>query len=158
MHLNVCRMNYSYVLCLHIERFVQSFNSSTVISTWGQYNEAYPIFPESFLLEVDDDEWIEQECLILDDKTMRLIRYTQATNIPINVIRMLQESTGDSYPLSWSGFSTPLGPVMSNYLNVATSKWHEALTGLPRSFLLTNAAKSLVYSYKIALKAKVDQV
>lgn len=113
---------------------------------------------ESFLLEVDDDEWIEQECLILDDKTMRLIRYTQATNIPINVIRMLQESTGDSYPLSWSGFSTPLGPVMSNYLNVATSKWHEALTGLPRSFLLTNAAKSLVYSYKIALKAKVDQV
>ena len=52
--------------------------------------------------------------------------------------------------LHWSGFSVAFRPVISECLNVATSKWHEALSGLPRKVLLTNAAKSLVYAYKLS--------
>lgn len=113
---------------------------------------------ETFLIEVGDEEWIEQSCLVLDDKAKKYWQYTQPTNVPYNVIKQLQESTQETYPLSWSGFSNPIGPAMSNFLNVSTSKWHETLNGIPRGVLLSNASKSLVYTYKLALKAKVDKV
>jgi non-canonical (house-cleaning) NTP pyrophosphatase len=114
---------------------------------------------ESFLLEVGDEEWIEQCIFILDNKSTRICQYTQPTCVPYHVIQKLQEATSAEYPLSWSGFSVAFRPVISEYLNVATSKWHEALSGLPRKVLLANAAKSLVYAYKLSQpQAKVDQI
>lgn len=114
---------------------------------------------ESFLLEVGDEEWLEQCIFILDNKLTRLCQYTQPTSVPYHVIQKLQESTSSEYPLSWSGFSVAFRPVISECLNVATSKWHEALSGLPRKVLLTNAAKSLVYAYKLSQpQAKVDEI
>ena len=111
------------------------------------------------LLEVGDEEWLEQCIFILDNKLTRLCQYTQPTSVPYHVIQKLQESTSSEYPLSWSGFSVAFRPVISECLNVATSKWHEALSGLPRKVLLTNAAKSLVYAYKLSQpQAKVDEI
>ena len=113
---------------------------------------------ETFLLEVGDEDWIEQNCLVLDDKAKKYWQYTQPLPLPFSVIQKIQDSTPESYPLSWSGYSQPIGPFMSDHLNVVSSKWHEASNGISRETLLQNAAKSLVYAYKSVLKAKVDQV
>ena len=53
---------------------------------------------------------------------------------------------------------SPLSQVMADVLNVHPSKWHEAQAGIPRGDLLKMAAKSLAHSYKLAMKAKVNDV
>lgn len=115
---------------------------------------------ENFLLEVGDDEWVDMGCIILSDSTrnIKLCSYTQPTNVPYGVIQKLKDATGEDYPLSWSGFSTTVGSVMAERLNVHPSKWHEAASGVSRGALMNNAATSVAYSYKIAIKAKVDNV
>ena len=47
---------------------------------------------------------------------------------------------------------------MAEVLNVRPSKWHEAQTGIPRGDLLKMAAQTLAHSYKLAMKAKVNNV
>lgn len=115
---------------------------------------------DNFLLEVGDEDWVDQGCLLLSDKTreINLCAYTQPTNVPFDVIQKLQNKTDESYPLSWSGFSTTVGSYMSEKLNVAPSAWHEAACGVTREDLLTLAARSLAHSYRLSIKAKVDQV
>lgn len=112
------------------------------------------------MLEVGDEEWVDQGCLVLSDKIhdVTLYQYTQATSVPFSVIQQLQDQTDENYPLSWSGYSSTVGFLMAEKLKVAPSNWHEASCGVPRSKLLEMAAKSLAYSYKLALKAKVEEV
>ena len=131
-------------------------------SLWTQYKEAQEdgtviIAIENFLLEVGPDEWVDQGCLVLSDKTrdVRLCGYTQPTNVPLDVIQQLQEATGDSYPLSWSGYSLTVGSKMAEKLKVRASDWHEASCGVSRLESLTLATKSLANSYKLALESKV---
>jgi len=115
---------------------------------------------DNFLLEVGDDEWVDQGCLILSDvsRQIQFCCYTQPTPVPFPVIQQLQKNTDENYPLSWCGFSTTVGSVMADVLNVHPSKWHEAQAGIPRGDLLKMAAKSLAHSYKLAMKAKVNDV
>jgi len=115
---------------------------------------------DNFLLEVGDDEWVDQGCLILSDinRQIQLCSYTQPTPVPFSVIQKLQDATDENYPLSWSGYSTTVGSVMAEVLNVRPSKWHEAQAGIPRGDLLKMAAQTLAHSYKLAMKAKVNNV
>jgi len=115
---------------------------------------------DNFVLEVGDDEWVDQGCLILSDisRQIHLCCYTQPTPVPFFVIQQLQKATDENYPLSWSGFSTTVGSAMAEVLSVHPSKWHEAQTGIPRGDLLKMAAKTLAHSYKLAVKAKVNDV
>ena len=128
----------------------------------SQYSEAQEegtliIAIENFLLEVGTDEWVDQGCLVLSDKTrgVQLVTYTQPTNVPLEVVQALQEETGENYPLAWSGFSKTVGSKMAEKLNVKPSSWHQVACGVHRLDLLTLAAKSLVHSYKSALESKV---
>ena len=68
---------------------------------------------DNFLLEVGDDEWVDQGCLILSDvsRQIQLCCYTQPTPVPFPVIQQLQKATDENYPLSWCGFSTTVGSV-----------------------------------------------
>ena len=128
----------------------------------SQYPEAQEdgtllIAIENFLLEVGTDEWVDQGCLLLSDKTrqIQLITYTQPTSVPLDVVQTLQEETDENYPLSWSGFSKTVGSKMAEKLKVKPSNWHQAACGVSRLDLLNLAAKSLAHSYKIALETKV---
>ncbi len=115
---------------------------------------------ENFLLEASNDEWVDMGCLILEDKTrdIRLNVYTQPTVVPTAVITQLREETKDDYPLSWSGFSSTVGAVLSKNLNISPQKWHEVVGGASRSELLALASKSLAHNYKKAIMAKVEKV
>ena len=111
---------------------------------------------ENFLFEVGPDEWVDQGCLVLSDKTreVRLCVYTQPTNVPLDVIQQLQAATEEGYPLSWSGYSSTVGSKMAEKLKVKASDWHEAACGVSRLESLTMAARSLAMSYKLALESK----
>jgi len=115
---------------------------------------------DNFLLEVGDDEWVDQGCLILSDisRQIHLCCYTQPTPVPFSVIQILQKATDESYPLSWSGFSKTIGSAMAELLSVHPSNWHEAQAGIPRGDLLKMAAKTLAHSYKLEMKSKVNDV
>ena len=115
---------------------------------------------ENFLLEIGDEEWVDQGCLVLSDQTRQisLCSYTQPTQVPFAVIQQLQKATDDKYPLSWSGYAKTVGSAMAENLSVAPSQWHEAASGVPRRDLLKLAARNLAHSYKLAMKAKVDNI
>jgi len=115
---------------------------------------------ENFLLEVGDEEWTDQGCIVLSDQTRQisLCAYTQPTPVPFSAVQKLQDATDENYPLSWSGFSKTIGSVMADHLKVAPNQWHAAACGVPREDLLKLAAKSLAHSYKAVMKAKVDNV
>ena len=112
------------------------------------------------MLEIGDEEWVDQGCLLLSDKdrSIQLYSYTQPTKVPYDVIDQLQQLTGENYPLSWSGYSTTVGSLMSQKLGVEPSEWHLAACGIHRGELIKNAAKSLAHAYKLAVKSKIDQV
>ena len=112
---------------------------------------------ENFLLEVGSDEWVDQGCLVLNDKTrgISLCAYTQPVPVPFEVIEQLQKGTEEDYPLSWSGFSSTVGSKMAERLKVSVSQWHLAACGVSRLDLLRLAAKTLAHAYQSALQSKL---
>ena len=99
-------------------------------------------------------------CLILSDpqRKIQLQTYSQPTSVPVEQIKVLQQSTAQDYPKRWSGFSTPIGKVMSEKLNVPPSEWQTAITGLSRRRLLLVAGEGLAGMYQKQIQAQVENV
>lgn len=115
---------------------------------------------ENFLYEVSENLWIDLSCLIISDpmRKIQLQSYSQPTNVSSEQIQVLKESTPSDYPKQWSGFALPIGGVMGKELQVSPSLWQEAVSGLSRRRLLLLAGEGLAGMYKMAIKAKVDDV
>jgi len=122
--------------------------------------ETVVISVENFLYEVSENIWIDMSCLILSDpvRKVQLQTYSQPTNVPVQFIKKLKESTPQDYPKRWSGFSTPIGGVVAAELNVAPSEWQAAVSGVSRRRLLLLAGEGLAGMYHRHLQAKVDEV
>lgn len=115
---------------------------------------------ENFLYEVSENIWIDMSCLILSDplRKVQLQSYSQPTCVPVQQIKVLQQTTGQDYPKRWSGFSTPIGGVMAKELNVAPSEWQAAVSGISRRQLLLLAGEALAGMYNRNLQAQVKEV
>jgi len=116
---------------------------------------------EAFLFEVNDDEWVAIDCLALnDDKNgVSLNAYTQPTSVEAGLVDVLKESTPESYPQRWSGFSKTIGQAVEESSGGTATRfdWHLALTGVPRSELIGMAAVSLAHQYQRTLATKFGE-
>jgi len=122
--------------------------------------ETVVVSVENFLYEVSENIWLDMSCLILSDpqRKIQLQTYSQPTSVPVEQIKILQQSTAQDYPKRWSGFSTPIGKVMSEKLNVPPSEWQTAITGLSRRRLLLVAGEGLAGMYQKQIQAQVENV
>jgi len=115
---------------------------------------------EGFLLEVNDDEWVAIDCLALDDDRngVSLHAYTQPVRVEAAFVDNLKESTPDSYPQRWSGFSKTIGQAIEESNCGATRfDWHLVFNGIPRSELIGMASVSLGYQYQRMLATKFGE-
>jgi len=111
---------------------------------------------ENFLYEVNEELWIDMSCLILSDpqRKISLQCFSQPTNVSADCVDKLKDATPDNYPKQWSGFAVTIGQVMGEELNVPSSSWQEAVSGVHRRSLLLTAGESLAGMYRRALQAK----
>ena len=112
---------------------------------------------EGFLLEVNDEDWVEMSCLILNDdlNQINLVSYTQPTKVDADVINDMKDSTPDTYPKRWSGLAKTVGQAVEDCQLATRKDWHQVLGGIPRSQLIHTAALSLAFQYQKAL-SKLD--
>lgn len=106
---------------------------------------------EGFILEVGDDCWVEQSCLLLSDpaKKIQLTCYSQPTNVDARFVQMAKESTPDNYPKRWSGLNATVGSLMAKeWIGVEGPNWQEAVTGVSRQRTLDLAAEALAGMYQ----------
>ncbi|XP_022687165.1 protein PRRC1-A-like isoform X2 [Varroa jacobsoni] len=115
---------------------------------------------EGFVAELSTDRWSELACVLLQDRTrgINLALYTQATPLEDEWVIRMREDTPPDYPLSWCGFAKTIGEVASDALHCPKNAWHERHTGLPRSALIYQAARSLAFIYQQRLQAKQDEL
>lgn len=115
---------------------------------------------EGFLAELSTDKWYDVSCVLLDDRVngISLCVYTQSTPVDECWINQIKDDTPPDYPLSWCGFAKTIGEVASASLHCEMDEWHNKLTGLPRSAMIYNAAKTLAFMYREKVAEKVPPV
>ncbi|OQR74469.1 protein PRRC1-like [Tropilaelaps mercedesae] len=131
------------------------------LRTAGEVDPDVPVVAvEGFVAELSTDRWSELSCVLLQDRArgINLSLYTQATPLEDEWLVRMREDTPPDYPLSWCGFAKTIGEVASNALHCARNEWHERHTGMPRSTLIYQAARSLAYIYQQRLQAKQDEL
>merc|ERR1719300_440914 len=123
---------------------------------------------EGFLLEVNEDDWVEMGCLSLSDDAHRISMtgYTQPTAVSAAAVEAMRDATPDTDPKKWSGFAKTVGQAVEEDAAAdravegegayATRKdWHLVRGGVARSDLIRSAAISLAHQYKEALESTV---
>uniref|UniRef100_A0A6B2E6J8 Non-canonical purine NTP phosphatase/PRRC1 domain-containing protein n=1 Tax=Phlebotomus kandelakii TaxID=1109342 RepID=A0A6B2E6J8_9DIPT len=105
---------------------------------------------ENFTVEAFPDQWFDAGLLLLTDphRNLTLKTITQMTAIPLSVIATIREDTPKEYQFQDTGFAVTVGQVMANNLGVHHTEWHRFYTGVSRSDMILNAAKSLATLYK----------
>ncbi|XP_059618037.1 protein PRRC1-like [Phlebotomus argentipes] len=108
---------------------------------------------ENFAVEAFPDQWFDAGLLLLTDplRSVTLKTVTQMTAIPLSVITAIREDTPKEYQFQDTGFAVTVGQVMANNLGVHHSEWHKTYTGVSRTDMILNAAKSLATIYKTSL-------
>ncbi|CAL4112658.1 unnamed protein product [Meganyctiphanes norvegica] len=120
----------------------------------GNIHPHHPIVAlENFIVELTPECWYEMGLLLLDDpgQDILLQTYTQVTPIPPDYITQARCQTPDDYPLKASGFSTTIGQIASQHLQVHHSQWQEMLSGVPRRDMIVLASRTLAGLYKARL-------
>ena len=105
---------------------------------------------EGFLLETDEDAWMEVNCLVLRDfkHDLDLVVYSQGANVDPHFIKVLQEGTPADYPRRWSGYSKTVGEVVGQGWGVEPASWQEGTCGVSRKDIIKAAATNLAGLYK----------
>jgi len=121
---------------------------------------------EGFLLEVNEDEWVQIDCLSLADDINRLsmTAYTQPTRVDPLAVESMRQATPETDPKRWSGFAKTVGQAVEEEEAKAAEKatdeervyatrkdWHLVKAGVARSDLIRSAAVSLAHQYQEAL-------
>ncbi|XP_069156141.1 protein PRRC1 isoform X1 [Procambarus clarkii] len=130
------------------EKRINSLRSS------GQVHPQQPIVSvENFIVEFTPDCWFDLGLLLLDDpgEDILLQTYTQVTPVPPDFVTQARDSTPRDYALKNSGFSTTIGQIASQNLQVHHTMWQETLTGVSRREMIVLAARSLAGLYKSRL-------
>jgi non-canonical (house-cleaning) NTP pyrophosphatase len=123
-------------------------------------NEAYVdkviVSIENFLVEVYKGQWFDVGLLLLSDprRNISLKTFTQMTSIPSTVIQVIETDTPKDYERRATGFSIPVGKVMSQNLGVPHYEWHKAYTSIDRFEIILNASRALATIYKSELQLK----
>lgn len=69
--------------------------------------------------------------------------FTEAIQVPNDLITRVNQSTPVEYPLRWSGFAYRLWDN--------NQEWHEAMYGLSKRVLYSNSLKAILHIYKSKL-------
>lgn len=120
----------------------------------GRVHPQQPIVAvENFVAEFTPDCWYDLGVLLLDDPGEDIIlqTYTQVTPIPPGFVEQARAATADDYPYKNTGFSTTIGQIASQNLQVHHTLWQESLIGVPRRDMVIMAARALASLYKARL-------
>jgi len=130
---------------------------------------------EGFLLEVNEDDWVEMSCLTLFDygNSITLTTYTQPTNVIPAAVESMKTATPETDPKRWSGFAKTVGQAVEEEAAVAAAAasaagtdveggayatrkdWHLVNGGVARADLIKSAAISLAHQYQGVLATKM---
>ncbi|XP_047498698.1 protein PRRC1-like [Penaeus chinensis] len=120
----------------------------------GRVHPQQPIVAvENFIAEFTPDCWYDLGVLLLDDPGEDIIlqTYTQVTPIPPGFVEQARATTANDYPYKNTGFSTTIGQIASQNLQVHHTHWQESLIGVPRRDMIIMAARALASLYKARL-------
>ncbi|KAK8729665.1 hypothetical protein OTU49_008257 [Cherax quadricarinatus] len=108
---------------------------------------------ENFIVECTPDCWFDLGFLLLDDpgEDIVLQTYTQVTPVPLDFVNQARNSTPKDYVFKNSGFTTTIGQIASQNLQVHHTMWQERLTGVSRRETIVLAARTLAGLYKSRL-------
>ncbi len=115
---------------------------------------------EGFLLEVGEESWVEQSCLLLSDapRKIQLTCYSQPTHVDARFVEMAKEATPEDDPKRYSGLKVTVASLMAReWEGVNGPNWQEAVCGVSRPRTLELAAEALAGMYQRQLAMKNAQ-
>ncbi|VVC97003.1 unnamed protein product [Leptidea sinapis] len=129
-------------------------------SSSASVNNNVPVVAiESFLHEAIADRWYEVSLIVLTQPSLDIELHVQSQGTPVPAAAALaaRDSTPADYEHAQTGYSTTIGRIMADNLQVAHTEWQQASTGVSRREALLLAARSLAGSYRNILAISAAQ-